>query len=169
MQRARGFSLVEVMVALIIVSVGLLGLAKMESLALSSTSVASGRQLAALEASSMAAMMHANRAYWATTLAGASTTVTSATATTLPAVVCTSIGTCTTPLQVALYDEYLWARGLAGVLPNFLGTITCSTSTLPVTCTITVQWAEAGVAISATQQTNMSNLASPTYTVFVEP
>jgi type IV pilus assembly protein PilV len=169
MKRSKGFSLVEVMVALVIVAVGLLGLAKMESLALSSTGVASGRQLAALEASSMAAMMHANRAYWGTATAAPVSTVGAATAATIPTNVCTTAGACTTPLQVAIYDEYLWAKGLYQVLPNFLGTITCSTSSLPVTCTITVQWAEAGVAISSTQQTNINNLAVPTYTVFVEP
>jgi type IV pilus assembly protein PilV len=169
MQRAKGFSLVEVMVALVIVAIGLLGLAKMESLALSSTGVASGRQLAALEASSMAAMMHANRAYWATAIAPATTTVNTTTATTAPTTMCNVSGTPCTAANVALYDEWQWANGLSKVLPNFLGTITCSTSTLPVTCTITVQWAEAGVAISATQQTNINNLAVPTYTVFVEP
>ena len=61
----RGFSLVEVMVALVICSIGLLGLAKLEALALSSTGVASGRALASLEASSLAAAMHANPGYWA--------------------------------------------------------------------------------------------------------
>src|SRR5262249_11240834 len=61
----RGFSLVEVMVALAITAVGLLGLAKMESLAVSSTQVASARSLAAIQASSLAAAMHANPGYWA--------------------------------------------------------------------------------------------------------
>ena len=45
---ARGFSLVEVLVSLVVVSVGLLGLAKMESLAIASTGVASSRSLAAI-------------------------------------------------------------------------------------------------------------------------
>ena len=39
-RRARGFSLMEVMVALVVSTVGLLGLAKMEALAISSTGVA---------------------------------------------------------------------------------------------------------------------------------
>ena len=49
-RRTGGFSLVEVMVALIVVSVGLLGLAKMEAVALASTTVAGNRSLAAIEA-----------------------------------------------------------------------------------------------------------------------
>jgi type IV pilus assembly protein PilV len=164
--RAKGFSLVEVMVALVIVAFGLLGLAKMESLALSSTSVAGARSLAAIEASSMAAAMHANRAYWATGSALNVTTVT--TASTAPtSAICTTAGVCNAQ-QMALYDLQQWAVALKAVLPNFLGTITCSTTTPPVNCTITIQWAEAGVAINA-QQTNIGSLAVPTYTVFVEP
>ena len=76
--RERGFSLVEVMVALVICAVGLLGLAKMESLALSSTSVANSRSLAAIEASSLAAAMHANPGYWAAGKAPATTVVSAA-------------------------------------------------------------------------------------------
>src|SRR5271165_540814 len=76
MRRDHGFSLVEVMVALVVCALGLLGLAKMESLAVVSTAVASSRSLAAIQASSLAAAMHANRGYWAAGLAPASTTVT---------------------------------------------------------------------------------------------
>lgn len=62
--RMRGFSLLEVMVALIIISVGMLGIAKMQGLALSSTTASRSRALAAIEASSLAAAMQANRTYW---------------------------------------------------------------------------------------------------------
>ena len=164
---SKGFSLIEVMVALIICAFGLLGLAKMESLALSSTGVAGSRSIAALQASSMAAAMHANRAYWGNSGARNVTTVTAASAAPItPA--CITVGACTTPLQMANYDVQQWAASLKAVMPNFLGTITCTTTTLPVTCTITIQWAEAGVAISAVQN-NMTNLAVPTYTIYVEP
>ena len=61
---ARGFSLIEVLVALVVVSIGLLGIAKMQAIAYSSTGVASKRSLAAIEAASLASSMHANRAYW---------------------------------------------------------------------------------------------------------
>src|SRR5262249_20277585 len=63
--RYEGFSLVEVMVALIVMSVGLLGVAKMQALALSSTGNARIRSLAALEAASFASTMRADRDYWA--------------------------------------------------------------------------------------------------------
>jgi len=61
---SQGFSLLEVMVALVVLSVGLLGVVKLESVAYSSTNVASKRSLAALQAASLAAAMHVNRGYW---------------------------------------------------------------------------------------------------------
>jgi type IV pilus assembly protein PilV len=66
--RASGFTLVEVMVALIVIAIGMLGVAKMQALTLSNTGASRTRALAAIEATSLAAAMHANRAYWASYL-----------------------------------------------------------------------------------------------------
>src|SRR5215469_16764012 len=63
--RADGFSLVEVMVAVVIICVGLLGIAKMQALALSNTTPSRLRALAAIEAAGLASAMHSNREYWA--------------------------------------------------------------------------------------------------------
>jgi type IV pilus assembly protein PilV len=70
-----GFSLVEVMVAVVIICVGLLGIAKMQSLAMSNTSVARNRSLAAMQAASFASAMHSNRDYWASFAGGLTVTV----------------------------------------------------------------------------------------------
>ena len=64
-QRIQGFSLVEVMVAVVVICVGLLGIAKMQAMALSNTNMSRQRSLAAIEAASIAASMHSNRQYWA--------------------------------------------------------------------------------------------------------
>src|ERR1700730_15922206 len=61
MRPQRGFTLIEVMVAVIVLSAGLRGVAKMQALALSSTNVANVRSIAAIEAASLAATMHENR------------------------------------------------------------------------------------------------------------
>lgn len=175
--RAAGFSLIEVMVALVIVSIGLLGLAKMESLALSSTSVAGSRAIAAIEASSLASAMHANPGFWAAGLAPATATINySGGAFTITdsgnsglagTKACLTAGTNScTPAQMAAYDFQSWAVDLTKVLPAPLGTVTCSVTGFPVVCTVQIQWAETAVAGNA-QQTLA--LAAPTYTLFVQP
>jgi type IV pilus assembly protein PilV len=70
--RSAGFSLVEVMVALIIIGIGALGIAKMQAVSLANTGSSRSRALAAMEAASLAHAMHANRGYWssATSLPG---------------------------------------------------------------------------------------------------
>jgi type IV pilus assembly protein PilV len=166
--RQRGFSLVEVMVALVICAVGLLGLAKMESLALSSTSVANSRSLAAIEASSLAAAMHTNPGYWAAGFAPATTIVSAANnfSTALPCMTA-GAGSCT-PSAMAFHDLQQWAIALNSVLPGYLATISCSTTGFPVTCTIQIQWTENAVAVSSTQN-QIGALAVPTYVLYVQP
>jgi|HubBroStandDraft_6_1064221.scaffolds.fasta_scaffold87472_2 type IV pilus assembly protein PilV len=170
-RRARGFSLMEVMVALVVSTIGLLGLAKMEALAMSSTGVASSRSLAAIEASSLAAAMHANPGYWQAGTAPASILI-SGTATTNPyaaSPACTLTGTSScTPQAMANNDLNQWAGAVSQVLPGYLATISCSQANFPVTCTIQLQWTENGVAVN-TQQTQMSSLVTPTYVLFVQP
>jgi type IV pilus assembly protein PilV len=53
------------MVAVIVICVGLLGIAKMQALALSNTTTSRLRALAAIQAAGLAAAMHSNREYWA--------------------------------------------------------------------------------------------------------
>jgi type IV pilus assembly protein PilV len=60
----RGFSLIEVLVALLVIAVGLLGIAGMQAMSLDRTATSRVRALAAVEASNMAAYMAANAPYW---------------------------------------------------------------------------------------------------------
>jgi type IV pilus assembly protein PilV len=179
MRRCRGFSLVEVLVALVVVSIGLLGLAKMESLSLSSTGTAAGRSIAAIEASSLAAAMHANRAYWAAGILVQPTTVSVVGSTVVisDAGLSSVVSPCTvpganacTPDLMAAYDVQQWAASMGQVLPASLSTISCSapTVTAPTNCTIQIQWAENAVALNP-QQTGMGSLQAPTYVLYVQP
>ena len=178
MRRCRGFSLIEVLVALVVTSVGLLGLAKMESLSLSSTGVAAGRSIAAIEASSLAAAMHANSAYWSGGFLAQPATVSVVGATVvisdpgLSSVVnCTVAGAnaCTADLMAA-YDVQQWASSMGQVLPASFSTISCSAPTIlvPANCTIQIQWAENAVALNA-RQSNMGNVQAPSYVLYVQP
>jgi type IV pilus assembly protein PilV len=189
----RGFTIVEMMVALIILSVGLLGVARLQSLALSSTSVAAQRSLAAIEASSLAAAMHENRGYWINSdpagatisVQGTTFTYTNGAAALSAAMPGTSTtGSCVTPLTpctptaLAAVDLLKWATTLSGLLPGSLSTIACGTVS-PVSCTITITWAENAVAINAQLATAentriqansaVASLQNPTYTLYVEP
>jgi type IV pilus assembly protein PilV len=181
----RGFTLLEVMVALVVLSIGLLGVVKLETVAYSSTSVASKRSLAALAASSLAASMHVNRGYWTSTdppgaiiaITGTTVAVT-ANAPLLGALVgtppnqdCTSTSA-TLPCQpvvMAAYDLQQWAIKLAALLPNETAAVDCGVVT-PVSCTINIQWGENVVNINTQQVVNpVSTLDSPSYTLYVEP
>ena len=69
-----------------------LGLANMEALAMSSTGVASPRSLAAIEASSLAAAMHANPGYWQAGVAPPSSLISSTATDPTPRPPCTLTG-----------------------------------------------------------------------------
>lgn len=177
----RGFSLVEVLVALIVLAVGLLGIAKMEALAISNITVANRRSLAAIEAQSLADAMHLNRGFWSTAAANAAVITVSGTTVTnapvAPAPNClyqpTAPAPCT-PAGLASWDLEQWANDLSRLLPNDQATITCNNSA-PIDCLITITWSEDAVALNNAQvQTGTttateSAIQNPTYTLYVEP
>ena len=183
---SRGFSLVEVMVAVIVICVGMLGIAKMAALSVSNTTTARLRSLAAIEAASLAAAMHSNRQYWAKTAlpfdlalnAGVITSTsdpalaTQATAdmATVPDNVC--FGAPCAALPLAAFDVARWSTNVTGLLPNARAAIACPASAgIPPSCTITISWSEKAVAINQ-QETNAAANAAfqfPQYTLYVEP
>ena len=180
-RRARGFTLIEVLVALIVIAIGLLGIAKIQAVALSSTGVASARSLAALEASSLAASMHADRAYWGaggiavvpiTVTSTGPTTFVISDATLAAGGNCESGGSDTpcTPAKLAAYDMNKWAAAVNALLPGAVSTITCSNNVgAPVDCTIQLSWGEQAVAINAQGTSAAAAFNTPTYVLNVEP
>ncbi len=182
---SRGFTLLEVMIALVVLCIGLLGILKLEAAAVSSTTVASQRSLAALEAASLAASMHVNRGYWTSGDPSGATIAVTGTAVTVPtnapllagvvggAQVCTSTAIPCQPLNMAAYDLQQWAIAMNGLLPNYTVLINCGTAP-PVNCIIAIKWSENAVGINtqeATAQAANPNAAfeSPSYTLNVEP
>jgi len=173
----RGMTLIEVLVALVVISIGLLGIAKMQALAISSTRVSSVRSLIAIEAASLASAMHANRLYWGSVATAASTFTAGVsgpaiTASSDPNLTYTSdcsAASCmaVTGVPVAAYDLTQWGAALQGVMPTSSGTVACSGT--PVTCTITVNWQESYVGMNAaTQYVNQAPTAL-SYTLLVQP
>ena len=181
---ARGFTLIEVLVALVITAIGLLGIAKLQALAYASTGSASVRSLVALQAAGLAASMHANRSYWAggfapvpviitgTAISDATLAATAATAT-----YCVSGAgntPCTTDVMAA-FDLHTYATALNAMLGNSnpVTTINCPNA-IPINCTIQVIWNENQVSVN-TQSTGNTTVGgatatfAPTYTLYVEP
>ena len=188
-----GFTLVEVLVALIVISIGLLGIAKMQALSLASTGTARMRSVAAIEAASMASMMHANRTYWAANTSAVTVTVTlspspasytSSDGTVTTPAACSATATCTAA-QLAGWDLSQWVIALNQTMPpNATASIGCSagTATAPVSCTLQINWTEnlvdvdtgMNTGLTAAQNTSalrnaQQNTAATHFLLYVEP
>jgi type IV pilus assembly protein PilV len=175
----RGFSLIEVLVALLVIAFGLLGVAGMQAVSISNTSVAGLRSIAAMQASSIAAAMSSNEGYWQTpgvvssvTVIGSSISRTRGSGGSLASssTTCVSSSTPCTPITMAEADLTTWGNTLATVLPNGYGTINCTyTANAPVTCQVLVYWSEktyaqnqvSGVSSSASAQYDFEMMVQP--------
>ena len=142
--RSSGFTLVEVLVALVVLSVGLLGMGKLVLVSAHSNDSAYLRSQATALGYAILDDMRANL-----TAATAGTYVTaSGVMPAVPGTSCVGIGTVCTPTQQALWDVYSWklhlnaANTLGGGLPAGTGSVAISATT-PVTATVTVTWDDA--------------------------
>ncbi len=175
-----GFTLLEIMVALIVITIGLLGIAKLQALAYASTGSAAVRSLVALQAAGLASSMHANRGYWAAGIAPAPFTITGTvisdatlnSTAALPTYCVAGGGGAPCPADVmAAYDLHTYATALNAMLGNSdpVTTVNCPAA-IPVNCTIQVTWNEKTVSINTQGVANTTQSTfAPTYTLYVEP
>jgi type IV pilus assembly protein PilV len=168
---SRGVSLIEVLMAVLVFSIGLIGLAGLLVVATKSNQQAFTRTQLTFLASSMADRMRANPyGLWSGSY-NATYPVTG----TMPK--CDNTAACK-PSDVALRDQLLWSAQLQTFLPG-LGpsTIACDTSGASFTpsadqlakrppysgiCTVTVTWAERGYG-TTDDRSDSSNLQSFTW------
>lgn len=174
---SAGFSMIEVLVTVVIVAVGLLGLAKLEAAALSNTQVSRTRSLIALQAGSLAAAMHANPGYWSAgvaaatfTIAGGVVTETSGVLSTMPSPGCAAGNTCT-PSVLAAWDVNNWATNMNLMFPTATTTVTCTTTAgSPISCNLQINWSEKQVGINATTAASASmQTSTEQFTLLVQP
>jgi type IV pilus assembly protein PilV len=133
-KRQAGFTLIEVLVAALVLSVGLLGLAGLQVFALKTNDSAYLRSKATLYAYDMMDRMRTNREAakadtYDKTLGAFSTLAAPA-----------------ANASIAVKDRYDWYRKLDADLPSAQASIDCNASAV---CTITVQWDDARAEISS--------------------
>jgi type IV pilus assembly protein PilV len=131
-QKASGFTLIEVLIAMVILSVGMLGIAGLyvHSMQAGRTSIL--RHNAVTLAGDIADRIRANpRAGPAYALAGADNN-------------CVDGGVNCTLGQMAAHDIFLWDQQAADTLPNGTVNIVFNNGVVPPTYQITVAWTEPG-------------------------
>ncbi len=157
-RRRAGFTLVELLVTMLIVSVGILGIVKLEAAGVSESQVSRVRSLMTYQAESLASSMRANRGYWASTTAAFSTWTSVATGQTYPML---GNGTCQantcSSTDMAYADWASWHDAFVVAFPNATATVACSgaspactagSSAVPRSYDITLSWSEKSVAVN---------------------
>jgi len=130
--RQRGFTLVEVLIALIVMSVGMLGIAGLYVTSMQAGRTSVFQHHAVTLAGDIADRIRANpRAGAAYALAGANRN-------------CVDGGINCSPGDMAANDIFLWDQQAAATLPNGAVNILYSNAADPATYQITVSWTEPG-------------------------
>lgn len=126
MRRERGFTLIEILVAVLVLSVGILGLVGLETLAMQGSQEAYFRSQATMLSYELADRMRANPATDYSTVAAASNGCSSYTG---------AASNCSST-QLAQQDLLSWQQDLAAKLPLGQGSVAASGSIM----TINVSW-----------------------------
>jgi len=129
----RGFSLVEAMVSLVVISVGMIGMAALYGQGLGAGRTALYRTIAVNLAADMADRIRVNR------VAGAAYAGTPGTAD-----ACGPESEGCTPEEMAASDLFIWNEQIAAQLPAASGSVAFAAGD-PATFTITVTWQETGL------------------------
>ena len=142
--RRNGFTLVEILVALVVLSVGLLGIGKLMLFSSRANDSAYMRSQATALAYTILDNMRANLTDAVNGLYGVGLGAYGN-----PGFACDDASPCTTTGQLAQYDLYQWKSAMQAALPSGDGTVTTAQSADPITgatitmATITVQWNDA--------------------------
>ena len=146
-RKQSGFTLIEILTAIVVFSIGLIGLGFLMTSAVRSNHVGFQHTQASFVAESILDRMRANMiGVWNNSYNG---TYSAATAT--PGNLCGAASTCDSA-AVATRDTWAWGQLIGQMLPAGSGTVACvrpappaNIQTVPVyngTCTITISWIE---------------------------
>jgi type IV pilus assembly protein PilV len=137
-RRAQGFSLIEVLVTMLVISLALLGTVGLQTYALRTNQGGQFRSQAVFLAADLAERMEANRigAVVGTGYIQATSSVKDTTLNTS----CTT-GACS-PDQLAAFDTSQWKNAVATTLPQAEWTVRQTVTGNPSTYTITISWVD---------------------------
>jgi type IV pilus assembly protein PilV len=142
-----GFTLVEVLIALVILSVGMLGIAALFLESLKASRTALLRTQAVVLAADMADRIRANRyiaaggGYYDPSLVTASLVA-----------ACETAGSSCSPSQMFANDLYRWQNAVAAVLPGGGATVNFAFVSSQPTYTITITWTDTGTTNAGTYE-----------------
>jgi type IV pilus assembly protein PilV len=137
-RRAGGFTLVEAMVALVVLAVGMLGIAGLYVTTLRSGGGAIFRMQAVNLAADLADRIRANR--------GANVAYNGVAANNN----CYGAGSVDcAPALMAANDLLVWQQQIAAILPGGNGLVAVTGAAVPYTYTITITWTESGGVVSS--------------------
>ncbi|WP_284322319.1 type IV pilus modification protein PilV [Dyella acidisoli] len=160
-RKQRGFTMMEVLVSVLIVSFGMLGIAATLFTANRSATSSYVRQQAVQDAYDILDRMRANHTVAA--VAGGSYT-TSSVPSSAPSPNC-STSTCT-GTQMAAYDVWQWETNVSTNLPQGVGSVTIAAgSTNTYTVTVSVTWSDQAGSSAFTPQGATASNTTQTYTV----
>ncbi len=147
MKKQAGFSLIEALVAFLLLSVGMLGIASLQAISLRSGYTATLRTVAVIKAEEILERMRANHTALLSYRSAAGT------GTTAPSVDCSDASgtriSCL-PVQMAPYDVYQWKQDVLSAFPaNTTASIVIpdpadplAQPQLPWSVTVTINWEE---------------------------
>jgi type IV pilus assembly protein PilV len=132
--QSGGFTLIETLVALLVLSVGLIGVAALHGQALAASGLALNRSQATVLAGEISDRIRGNRsAGTAYEAAAGDNGCDEPTA--------SGGGDCS-PAEMAAHDLFLWQDQIARNLPGGRGAIDVDTTSIPTRYTVTVSWDE---------------------------
>ncbi|MCD2511425.1 type IV pilus modification protein PilV [Comamonas endophytica] len=145
--RQAGFSLIEVMVSLVVVSLGMLGLAGLLINGVAATKTSQLRNAASLQVTSLADAMSANRRFWGDTELGeisftAQGTVIESQQNIDLGVSADCLNAACSAHHLAAYDVRTWLAALDNQLPDARSQVHCSVNFDAKNCHATVKWNE---------------------------
>ena len=143
LHRQQGFSLIEALVAFLILSVGMLGIASLQTMSLKSGHTAAMRTVAVMKVEEILESMRSNPTALPSYSVGTADmgVDNGCSQTTVAATTCT-------PPEMALDEVFRWKRSLIEALPNNAGTTASVVIILPVPpqtlseVVVTVNWSE---------------------------